>query len=69
MVVTAVSSERVLAVLPQLQALTGRHRLALGGAAAANGTLEGSDAIALSGDPIAEAARVTTLVQGAEEPL
>jgi hypothetical protein len=55
--------------LPQLQALSGRHRLALGGAAAANGTLEGSDAIALSGDPIAEAARVTTLVQGGEQPL
>ena len=65
-VLTAVSSERVLPVLPQLQALTGRHRLALGGAAAANGALEGSDALALSGDPIAEAARVTTLVQGGE---
>ena len=46
-----------------------RHRLALGGAAAANGALEGSDALALSGDPIAEAARVTTLVQGGEQPL
>ena len=34
-VLTAVSSERVLPVLPQLQALSGRHRLALGGAAAA----------------------------------
>ena len=65
-VLTAVSSERVLPVLPQLQALAGRHRLALGGAAAANGALEGSDALALSGDPIAEAARVTTLVQGGE---
>ena len=58
----------MLAVLPQLQALTGRHRLALGGAAAANGTLQGSDALTLSGDPIAEAARVTTLIQGAEQP-
>ena len=67
-VVTSVSSERVQPVLPQLQALAGRHRLALGGAAAANGALEGSDALALSGDPIAEAARVTTLVQSGEEP-
>jgi DNA-binding transcriptional MerR regulator len=67
-VLTAVSSERVLPVLPQLQTLAGRHRLALGGAAAANGAPEGSDALALSGDPIAEAARVTTLVQGGEAP-
>ena len=67
-VLTAVSSERVRPVLPALQALTGRHRLALGGAAAANGTLQVSDALALSGDPIAEAARVTTLVQGGEQP-
>ena len=67
-VLTAVSSERVLAVLAQLQALSGRHRLALGGAAAANGTLQDSDALALSGDPIAEAARVTTLIHGTEQP-
>ena len=68
-VLTAVTSERVLPVLPQLEALAGRHRLALGGAAAANGALEGTDALALSGDPIAEAARVTTLIQGGEQPL
>ena len=67
-VLTAVSSERVEPVVTQLQALAGRHRLALGGAAAANGTLQVSDALALSGDPIAEAARVTTLVQGDGQP-
>lgn len=65
-VLTAVSSERVEPVVSQLRALAGRHRLGLGGAAAANGALKSSGALALSGDPIAEAARVTTLVQGGE---
>jgi methanogenic corrinoid protein MtbC1 len=68
-VLTAVSSERVEPVVTQLRALAGRHRLALAGAAAGNGALEGSGALALSGDPVAEAARVTTLVQGDGEPL
>jgi DNA-binding transcriptional MerR regulator len=68
-VLTAVSSERVEPVVTQLRALAGRHRLALAGAAARNGALEGSGALALSGDPVAEAARVTTLVQGDGEPL
>ena len=63
-VLTAVSSERVEPVVTHLRALAGRHRLALGGAAAGNDALEASGALALSGDPIAEAARVTTLVQG-----
>jgi DNA-binding transcriptional MerR regulator len=67
-VLTAVSSERVEPVETQLRALAGRHRLALGGAAAGNDALTGG-ALALSGDPIAEAARVTTLVQGNGEPL
>jgi MerR family transcriptional regulator, light-induced transcriptional regulator len=66
---TAVSSERVEPVVAHLRALAGRHRLALGGAAAGNGALEASGALALSGDPVAEAARVTTLVQGSGEPL
>jgi DNA-binding transcriptional MerR regulator len=69
-VLTAVSGERVEPVVTQLRVLAGRHRLALAGAAAAgNGALEGSGALALSGDPVAEAARVTTLVQGDGEPL
>ena len=67
-VLTAVSNERVQPVLAQLQALAGRHRLALGGAAAANAALDAGDALALSGDPIAEAARVTTLVDRGQAP-
>ncbi len=63
-VLVAVSSERVQPVLPQLRALAARHRLALGGGAAENGALEASGVLELTGDPIAEAARVTTLVQG-----
>ena len=68
-VLTAVSSERVEPVVTQLRALAARHRLALGGGAAENGAPEASGALTLSGDPIAEAARVTTLVQGGGEPL
>jgi MerR family transcriptional regulator, light-induced transcriptional regulator len=65
-VLVAASSERVEPVVTQLRALAGRHRLAIAGAAAGSGALEGSGALALSGDPVAEAARVTTLVQGGE---
>ena len=68
-VLTAVSSERVEPVVSHLRALAGRHRLGLGGAAAGDGELEASGALALSGDPVAEAARVTMLVQGSGEPL
>jgi DNA-binding transcriptional MerR regulator len=68
-VLAATSSERVEPVVTQLRALAGRHRLALGGAAAGNDALMSSGALALSGDPVAEAARVTTLVQGGGEPL
>jgi MerR family transcriptional regulator, light-induced transcriptional regulator len=68
-VLAAASSERVEPVVTQLRALAGRHRLALGGAAAGNDALEASGALGLSGDPIAEAARVTTLVQSDGEPL
>ena len=64
MVLVAVSSERVHPVLDQLRALASRHRLALGGGAAENGALEASGVLELTGDPMAEAARVTTLVQG-----
>src|SRR3954470_9587176 len=52
-VLTAVSSERVEPVVTRMRALAGRHRLALAGAAAANGALEGSGALGLSGDPVA----------------
>jgi MerR family transcriptional regulator, light-induced transcriptional regulator len=67
-VLTAVSSQRVQPILAQLRALAGRHLLALGGAAGENGALVTSGVLALTGDPIAEAARVTTLVQGGDEP-
>jgi MerR family transcriptional regulator, light-induced transcriptional regulator len=62
-VLAATSSERVEPVVTQLRALAGRHRLALGGAAGGNESLAAAGALALSGDPVAEAARVTTLVQ------
>jgi DNA-binding transcriptional MerR regulator len=59
----AVSSDRVQPVVAKLRALAGRHQLALGGAAAVSDALELSGILELTGDPIAEAARVTTLVQ------
>jgi hypothetical protein len=61
-VLSAVSRERVRPLMPKLRALARRHPLALGGAGAENGTLEKSGILALTGDPTAEAARVTTLV-------
>lgn len=67
-VLSGVSGERLQPVVTQLRALAGRQRLAVGGAAAANGALEDSGALALSGDPIAEAARVIALVQDGGEP-
>ena len=65
-VLTAVSSERVLPVLPQLQALGRPASARARWRRRRERRAEGSDALALSGDPIAEAARVTTLVQGGE---
>lgn len=65
-VLSAATSDRVTPVAAQLRTLAGRHRLALGGAAADRGALKESGAIPLAGDPIAEAARVMTLVHGGE---
>jgi DNA-binding transcriptional MerR regulator len=62
-VLNATSRERVRPLLPKLRPLARRHRLALGGAAAEDDTLQRSDILALTGDPTAEAARVTTLLQ------
>jgi MerR family transcriptional regulator, light-induced transcriptional regulator len=59
-VLNAVSPERVKPALPKLRELARRHRLALGGAAAADRTLERSGILTLTGDPTAEAARVST---------
>jgi DNA-binding transcriptional MerR regulator len=61
-VLNAASPERVRPALPKLRELARRHRLALGGAAAQDGTLEGSGILALTGDPTAEAAHVSTLI-------
>jgi hypothetical protein len=61
-VLNAVSRERVRPVLPKLRSLAKNHRLALGGSAAEDDTLETSGILALTGDPTAEAARVTTLL-------
>jgi MerR family transcriptional regulator, light-induced transcriptional regulator len=60
-VLNAVSPERVRPALPKLRELARRHRLALGGAAAQHTTLvEGSGILALTGDPTAEAARMSS---------
>ncbi len=64
-VLSAVSSERVKPVLPQLRELAGRRKLALG-AAAESDTLKDSGVLALGGDPVAEATRLTTILQGAQ---
>jgi MerR family transcriptional regulator, light-induced transcriptional regulator len=61
-VLNAVSRERVRPVLPKLRSLARRHPLALGGRAAEDETLEKSGILTLTGDPTAEAARVTTLI-------
>jgi DNA-binding transcriptional MerR regulator len=68
-VLTAVDSQRVQPILAKLRALAGRHLLALGAAAAENAALVTGGVLALTGDPIAEASRVTTLVQGGDEAL
>lgn len=65
-VLNAVSRERVRPVLPQLRALARRHKLALGGAAAED-TLEKDGILALTGDPTAEAARITTLIPSSRD--
>jgi MerR family transcriptional regulator, light-induced transcriptional regulator len=62
-VLNAVTDESVRPLVTQLRALAGRHRLALGGAGARNGALETNGVLALTGDPIAAATNVTTLVQ------
>jgi MerR family transcriptional regulator, light-induced transcriptional regulator len=67
-VLNAVSRERVRPVLRKLRALARRHRVALGGSAAEDDTLERSGILALAGDPTAEAARVTTLILSATTP-
>jgi MerR family transcriptional regulator, light-induced transcriptional regulator len=62
-VLSAVSSERVQPVLSQLRELAGRQTLALGGAAAKHHALEASGVLALGSDLVAEATRVTQIVE------
>jgi MerR family transcriptional regulator, light-induced transcriptional regulator len=59
-VLSAVTRERVRPVVGQLRGLAARRRLALGGAAAASGLPKSDGVLLLTGDPIAEATRVTT---------
>ena len=66
-VLNAVSRERVGPVLRKLRALARHHRVALGGSAAEDDTLERSGILALTGDPTAEAARVTTLIPSGQD--
>jgi MerR family transcriptional regulator, light-induced transcriptional regulator len=66
-VLSAVSRERLRPVLPALRPLARRHRLAIGGVAAEDDTLEPSGILVLTGDPTAEAARVTMLFQPGQE--
>ena len=66
-VLAAVSSERVQPLLARLRVLAGHHRLAVGGRAVEDGALDDAGLLELTGDPIAEAARVTTLVHRGDE--
>ena len=61
-VLSAVTSDRVHAAVPQLQALASRYRVALGGDGVIGLDSSGLDVLVLAGDPVAEAARVTGLV-------
>jgi MerR family transcriptional regulator, light-induced transcriptional regulator len=63
LVVTAATAERVEPLAAQLRALAARHRVALGGAAVHDGDVAIAGVLVLAGDPIAEAAAVTVLVQ------
>jgi MerR family transcriptional regulator, light-induced transcriptional regulator len=62
-VLSAVTRERMEAVLEPLRGVAARWRLALGGAGAASGVAKLDGALLLTGDPIAEAARVAALAR------
>jgi MerR family transcriptional regulator, light-induced transcriptional regulator len=67
-VLSAVTSERVQPVLPQLRELAGRQTLALGGAAAKDLASEASGVLALGSDLATEATRVTKIVEDGKGP-
>jgi MerR family transcriptional regulator, light-induced transcriptional regulator len=62
-VLSAVTDERVRPVIEQLRGLAAHQRLALAGGAAASGIVGSDGVLMLTGDPIAEAARVTALAR------
>jgi DNA-binding transcriptional MerR regulator len=66
-VLNAVNPERVLPILPKLHTLARRHRVALGGAAAQRSTLDSSGILALTDDPTAEAARLSTPIPSSND--
>ena len=62
-VLSTVSDDRARAAADELRSLARRHRVAVGGAGAAGGAAEAVGAIALTGDVVVEAGRVTALAQ------
>ena len=65
-VLSAVTSDRVDAALPQLQTLASRYRVALGGDGVVGLDSSGLDVLVLAGDPVTEAMRVTQLLSVTE---
>ena len=65
-VLSAVTSDRVDAALPQLQALASRYRVALGGGGVVGLDPSDVDVLVLVGDPVTEAMRVTQLLRVTE---
>jgi MerR family transcriptional regulator, light-induced transcriptional regulator len=68
LVLCAVTPERVRPVAEEMRALAGRHRLAVGGAAAEHRALEDDRILLLGGDVVSEATRVTELVREQATP-
>jgi MerR family transcriptional regulator, light-induced transcriptional regulator len=68
LVLCAVTPERVRPVAEEMRALVGRHRLAVGGAAAEHRALEDDRILLLGGDVVSEATRVTELVREKATP-
>jgi len=66
-VLSGVSEKLVRSALPELRALAAHSRVALSGAAAASRQLEAAGIIALPGDPVSEADRVTAVVRDARQ--
>jgi len=62
-VLSTVSDDRARAAVDELRSLAGQHRVAVGGAGATDGVAEAIGAIALTGDVVVEAGRVTALAQ------